>query len=161
MLNDCYTETNNHRFEGIHLKDIHVLNTLEEIKIVSDPIRLEIIMNLGDQPKTAQDLSELMKMSRPKLHYHLNILEDKGIIEVVDTEQINGITQKYYLPVARALVPNTELFNRGVKENMYNFEINGEHCDDFEEELRQLIQKYQVDHSDHPNYQVHIYKLDK
>lgn len=144
----------------IFLKDVHVLNSLEEINVVSDPIRLNIIMNLGLTPKTAQDLSDKMGVSRSKIHYHLKILEENGIIEVVDTELINGITQKYFLPVAKAFIPNSEIFNKNLEKNIFNFKIDAKDYDEFNKELKNLIKKYNCEKLDKESFQVQIYKVD-
>lgn len=142
------------------MKDVHVLNSLEEINVVSDPIRLNIIMNLGLTPKTAQDLSDTMGVSRSKIHYHLKILEENGIIEVVDTELINGITQKYFLPVAKAFIPNSEIFNKNLEKNIFNFKIDAKDYDEFNKELKNLIKKYNCEKLDKGSFQVQIYKVD-
>ena len=141
------------------MKEVHILNSLEEINIVSDPIRLKIIMTLGATPKTAQDLSDAIGVSRSKIHYHLRILEQNGIIEVADTELINGITQKYFLPVAKAFIPNSEIFNKNLEEKQFNFKIPSLVFDSFEKELNELIKKYEKDGEDSETYQVQIYKL--
>ena len=141
------------------MKDVHILNSLEEINIVSDPIRLKILMTLGTSPKTAQDLSDVLDVSRSKIHYHLKILEKNNIIEVVDTELINGITQKYFLPVAKAFIPNSEIFNKNLEENQFSFKISKNYYDSFEKELRELIKKYSEDKNDEKTYQIQIYKL--
>ena len=142
------------------MKDVHVLNSLEEINVVSDPIRLNIIMNLGLTPKTAQDLSDKMGVSSSKIHYHLKILEENGIIEVVDTELINGITQKYFLPVAKAFIPNSEIFNKNLEKNIFNFKIDAKDYDEFNKELKNLIKKYNCEKLDKESFQVQIYKVD-
>lgn len=142
------------------MKDVHVLNSLEEINVVSDPIRLNIIMNLGLTPKTAQDLSDTMGVSRSKIHYHLKILEENGIIEVVDTELINGITQKYFLPVAKAFIPNSEIFNKNLEKNIFNFKIDAKDYDEFNKELKNLIKKYNCEKLDKESFQVQIYRVD-
>lgn len=141
------------------MKEVHILNTLEEINIVSDPIRLKIIMTLGATPKTAQDLSGALGVSRSKIHYHLKILEQNGIIEVVDTELINGITQKYFLPVAKAFIPNSEIFNKNLEEKQFNFRIPKDSYESFEKELNELIKKYKEGDKDTESFQVQIYKL--
>lgn len=143
----------------IALKEVHILNTLEEIKTVSDPIRLKIIMTLGARPKTAQDLSDALGVSRSKIHYHLKILEQNGIIEVVDTELINGITQKYFLPVAKAFIPNSEIFNKNLEEKQFTFKIPKDSYESFEKELNELIKKYSNNGEDSESFQVQIYKL--
>lgn len=142
------------------MQDVHILKTLEEINIVSDPIRLKIIMTLGTTPKTAQDLSDAMGVSRSKIHYHLKILQENGIIEVVDTELINGITQKYFLPVAKAFVPDSEIFNKNLKEEVFSFKISGNSYDLFKKELDELVEKYKKEEeSNQESFQVQIYKL--
>lgn len=141
------------------MKEVHILNTLEEINIVSDPIRLKIIMSLGTTPKTAQDLSDALEVSRSKIHYHLKILEQNGIIEVVDTELINGITQKYFLPVAKAFIPNSEIFNKNLEEKQFAFKIPKKSYESFEKDLNELIEKYKEDDKDTESFQVQIYKL--
>lgn len=142
------------------MQDVHILKTLEEINIVSDPIRLKIIMTLGTTPKTAQDLSDAMGVSRSKIHYHLKILQENGIIEVVDTELINGITQKYFLPVAKAFVPDSEIFNKNLKEEVFSFKISGKSYDLFKKELDELVEKYKKEEeSNQESFQVQIYKL--
>lgn len=141
------------------MKEVHILNTLEEINIVSDPIRLKIIMTLGVTPKTAQDLSDALGVSRSKIHYHLKILEQNGIVEVVDTELINGITQKYFLPVAKAFIPNSEIFNNNLEEKQVTFKIPKKSYESFEKDLNELIEKYREDDGNSESFQVQIYKL--
>ncbi|WP_299033098.1 winged helix-turn-helix domain-containing protein [uncultured Anaerococcus sp.] len=141
------------------MKEVHILNTLEEVNIVSDPIRLKIIMTLGTSPKTAQDISHALGVSRSKIHYHLKILEQNGIIEVVDTELINGITQKYFLPVAKAFIPNSEIFNKNLEEKQFTFKIPKDSYKSFEKELNELIKKYSNNGEYSESFQVQIYKL--
>ena len=141
------------------MKEVHILKSLEEINIVSDPIRLKIILTLGTTPKTAQDLSDAMGVSRSKIHYHLRILEENGIIEVVDTELINGITQKYFLPVAKAFIPDSEVFNRNIQEEVFSFQVSSKNYDSFRKELDNLVQKYNLEDSTKKSFQVQIYKV--
>lgn len=139
------------------MKEVHILNSPEEVNIISDPIRLKIILTLGTSPKTAQDLSDALGVSRSKIHYHLKILEQNGMIEVVDTELINGITQKYFLPVARAFIPNSEIFNKNLEEKILSFKIPDDSFPAFEKEMKALIEKYGKDEGE--SYQLQIYKL--
>lgn len=116
-------------------------------------------MTLGTSPKNAQDLSDALGVSRSKIHYHLKILEQNGIIEVVDTELINGITQKYFLPVAKAFIPNSEIFNKNLEEKQFSFQIPSTSYDSFEKELNKLIDKYAKAEENTETFQVQIYKL--
>lgn len=116
-------------------------------------------MTLGTSPKNAQDLSDALGVSRSKIHYHLKILEQNNIIEVVDTELINGITQKYFLPVAKAFIPNSEIFNKNLEEKVFSFKISSKSYKSFEKDLNDLIKKYSQGDDTQESFQVQIYKL--
>lgn len=77
-----------------------VLTTLEEIKIFSDPYRLQIlnIFNKLDRPATVKEVSDEMGEVPAKVHYHVKKLEKIGLVYLVSTKEINGIVAKYYLP---------------------------------------------------------------
>ena len=42
---------------------------------------------------------------------------------MVEIGLINGITQKYFLPVAKAFIPNSEIFNKNLEEKQFTFKI--------------------------------------
>lgn len=85
------------------------LQTLSQLKALSDPFKVEIMMRLLEKPYTGQQLSELFKVSRAHIHYHLKYLEKNELIEIVKTEEKNGIIQKFYSSVARGFTPSAEL----------------------------------------------------
>ncbi|WP_054958276.1 winged helix-turn-helix domain-containing protein [Paenibacillus dakarensis] len=77
-----------------------VLTTLEEIKIFSDPYRLQIlnVFNKLDRPATVKEVSDEMGEVPAKVHYHVKKLEKIGLLSMVSTKEINGIIAKYYEP---------------------------------------------------------------
>lgn len=81
--------------------------------------------------KNSRELAKLLKINRTKIHYHLNILEENNFIEVVDTDSINGIIQKYYLPTAQAFVPSPNIFNDLFNNTSVNFNVKKEDVKDF------------------------------
>lgn len=91
------------------MKSMLVLTELNQLKALSVPIRAEIMMRLIERPLTGQMLSELLNLSRPKVHYHLKELEKNNLIELVRTEEKGGILQKFYQSVARGFTPSSEL----------------------------------------------------
>lgn len=52
------------------------------LEAVSSPARLEILSALGDGPKTTQELARLLGRSRQSLYYHLELLEQSGLVAV-------------------------------------------------------------------------------
>ena len=126
----------------IIIKDILYITDIEKLKVVSDPLRISILTTLGTEKKNSKQLAKLLKINRTKIHYHLNILEENNFIEVVDTDSINGIVQKYYLPTAQAFVPSPSIFNDLFNNTSVNFNVNKEDVKDFWNEIKILEKKF-------------------
>ncbi|WP_234971568.1 ArsR/SmtB family transcription factor [Gemella massiliensis] len=94
------------------------------------------------QKKNSQQLAKLLKINRTRIHYHLNILEEFNFIEVVDTDSINGIIQKYYLPTTHTFIPAPNIFNDFFNNISLNFNIDKENEEKFWYELKQLENKF-------------------
>lgn len=82
------------------MKDIFYITTLDQLRVLSDPLRIKMIWSLSTREKTGKILSEEMKMAPSKIRYHLTELERVGLIELVRTALKNGIQQKFYRTVA-------------------------------------------------------------
>ena len=91
------------------LKPVLTLTTYSQLKALSDPLRAEMMIRLCERPYTGQLLSEKFGISRAKIHYHLKELEKNGLIEIVYTEEKNGIVQKFYQSVAKGFTPAADL----------------------------------------------------
>lgn len=91
------------------LKPVLTLTTYSQLKALSDPLRAEMMIRLCERPYTGQLLSEKFSISRAKIHYHLKELEKNGLIEIVYTEEKNGIVQKFYQSVAKGFTPAADL----------------------------------------------------
>ena len=77
---------------------IRVLKTPEEIKIFTDPYRMEIIKAYGasDKPLTVTQVANNMGEVPAKVHYHLKKLLSIEILKLDHIEIIKGINAKYY-----------------------------------------------------------------
>ena len=126
----------------IIIKDIQYITDIEKLKVISDPLRISILTTLGTEKKNSRELAKLLKINRTKIHYHLNILEENNFIEVVDTDSINGIIQKYYLPTAQAFVPSPNIFNDLFNNTSVNFNVKKEDVKDFWDEVKKLENKF-------------------
>ena len=126
----------------ITIKDIQYITDIERLKVISDPLRISILTTLGTEKKNSRELAKLLKINRTKIHYHLNILEENNFIEVVDTDSINGIIQKYYLPTAQAFVPSPSIFNDLFNNTSVNFNVKKEDVKDFWDEVKKLEKKF-------------------
>jgi DNA-binding transcriptional ArsR family regulator len=99
---------------------------LDQLKAMSDSLRLEIIHHLVREEYTGKQLATLLSLSPSKVHYHLKELEHYGCIEVVRTEEKNGIVQKFFRAVAYdfkvsdALLPSLQDDSMLLQEVMLN-----------------------------------------
>lgn len=109
------------------MKEFFYITTLDQLKVISDPLRTKILWSLDEREKTGKIISEEMHLAPSKIRYHLTELERVGLIEVVRTEEKNGILQKFYRPVARnislekvsSLLNGETVPDNALKENAY------------------------------------------
>lgn len=88
------------------MEERKVLSESNEVKVYSDPYRLEIleVFYKADQPVTVKQVADTMGETPAKVHYHVKKMEKVNILELVYTKEINGIIAKYYEPTARLFV---------------------------------------------------------
>ena len=81
-----------------------VITDIEQLKAVSDPLRLQIIDTMAEAPVrgwTAKELAARLGIAKQtKLYHHLATLEERGFIRVAETRVVSGITEKRYAVVA-------------------------------------------------------------
>lgn len=79
-------------------KHIFIANTIEEVKTIFDPYRLKILKTLHGEntEKTVKQIAVELGEAPNKVHYHVKKLVDFGALELIKTENINGIIAKYY-----------------------------------------------------------------
>jgi DNA-binding transcriptional ArsR family regulator len=91
-------------------EDIYTISTLETLKVASDPTRLHILETLAEAPMTVKQVARVLGSSPTKLYYHVNLLEEHGLIVVTGSRVVSGIIEKQYrtrsysLRVDRALL---------------------------------------------------------
>lgn len=90
-------------------QSIFILETYEQLKVISDPLRTKMLIYLVEQPHTGQMLAQELNLSRAKVLYHLRELEKYGIIQLVRKEERGGNILKFYQAVARGFVPADHL----------------------------------------------------
>ena len=63
------------------------------------------------------------------------------------------------MPVAKAFIPNSEIFNKNLEEKVFSFKISSKSYKSFEKDLNDLIKKYSQGDDTQESFQVQIYKL--
>jgi DNA-binding transcriptional ArsR family regulator len=82
-----------------------LIDDVEQLKIMADPLRLRIVEILGETPIhtwTAKEVAERLGTKQTKLYHHLGLLEEHGFIRVAETRLVSGIVEKRYAVVAQS-----------------------------------------------------------
>jgi DNA-binding transcriptional ArsR family regulator len=93
--------------------DVFWLENKEHFDLLSDSTRLEII-ELLLSPRSVADLAERMGVPRTRLYHHVNLMEDAGMIRVVETRPAGAQQEKVYQVAAYSFQPSKEYLRRAV-----------------------------------------------
>ena len=78
-----------------------VINTVQQFKAISDPIRSRILGIIQNQPATAKQIADRLGASPGAIGHHLHVLEAAGLARVVARRLVRGIVANYYTRTAR------------------------------------------------------------
>lgn len=92
--------------EFMEVEDIEVFEAL------NNPTRFRIIRHL-QEPRSVKDVAELFEVPPTRLYYHFNLLEEAGVIAVVETRKAGAMLQKIYQVKAKGFRPAPALAQRG------------------------------------------------
>jgi DNA-binding transcriptional ArsR family regulator len=81
---------------AVQMEDIFIIDNLETLKVVADPLRLRILELLRRAPHTVKQLAAALNVPLKKLYYHVNLLEEHALIRVAGTRVVSGIIEKQY-----------------------------------------------------------------
>ncbi|MFZ5942775.1 MAG: ArsR/SmtB family transcription factor [Bacillota bacterium] len=79
-----------------------VLEDLEKIKAIADPLRVKVLEILIQRQATVKQVADSLGQSSAKMHYHVKELEKQKLIRLVETMEKGGILEKYYRAVAKS-----------------------------------------------------------
>lgn len=91
--------------------DVFMINDLDTLNVVADPLRVRILDLLRGEPQTVKQLNEVLGIGVSKLYYHVRLLEQHHLIRVSETHVVNGILEKHYQATAYKLSVDHTLFS--------------------------------------------------
>ena len=92
------------------------ITTLEQLKAISDPLRIDVIELLTHEALTVKQIASKLNQPPTKLYYHVSELEDAGFVTLVGTRVKSGIIEKYYRAVSESIQVDRSLLNSGSTE---------------------------------------------
>lgn len=93
----------------------YVVKDLETLKVISDTTRIRILEMLVEKACTVKELARALDLTPTKLYYHINLLEEHGLIRVVGTRIVSGIIEKQYRVLAYSIDIDRSLINLGTE----------------------------------------------
>lgn len=97
--------------EQMEHQPLFVIKDLETLKVITDPLRFQILEILGEEPQTVKSVADKLGMTSNRLYYHFNLLESAGLIQVVRTQTINNIIEKFYWTTAKEIMVDQDIVN--------------------------------------------------
>jgi|SRR5579859_6403947 len=79
------------------------VTTEEQLRAVSNLTRHKIMAVLRFEPATITQIAERVGLAKGSSSYHVRLLERAGLVKVVRTRKVRGVTERYYAMAARAI----------------------------------------------------------
>jgi molybdate-binding protein len=83
---------------------VETLHAFQQLKILADSRRLDILRRLMAEPATLTQLGQTLNESPAWVRHHVKILESAGLVEIAEVRVTARITEKYYKARASALL---------------------------------------------------------
>jgi DNA-binding transcriptional ArsR family regulator len=78
------------------------------VKGLSHPVRTECLTILAERTASPRELSELLNHDLSNVSYHVRVLVELGLVELVGEESVRGAVAHYYRAVERPLASAAE-----------------------------------------------------
>ncbi|MES3714466.1 winged helix-turn-helix domain-containing protein [Staphylococcus ureilyticus] len=92
------------------------IKTLEELKCISDKLRMEISMLLIEKEMTATEIGKKLNIPKAKIFYHLKELEKYNMVKNSKNEIKGSNVFKYYIATHKGFKVNPNLLNNYQEE---------------------------------------------
>ena len=113
--------------EPLPLASQHRIADLEVLRTIADPLRLRLFEELVNGPQTVKAVASRLGLAPSRLYYHVNLLEEAGLIRVVRERLVGNLVEKLYQSVARRLEIAPDLLSfreRGGRENIASLAVS-------------------------------------
>src|SRR3712207_5599727 len=73
----------------------------DQLHALADATRWRILGRLPEEPASVQELARSLRVAKGTVGHHVRVLESAGLVRVVETRRVRGVTEKRYARVAR------------------------------------------------------------
>jgi len=90
--------------------DVYLIDDLKGFELLSHATRIEVL-ELCQEPHSVKEIAAAMGVPRTRLYHHVGMLDDAGMLAVVETRQAGALTEKVYQVAAKAFQPSEAFSN--------------------------------------------------
>src|SRR5262245_48941019 len=107
------------------LADRIALTMPSQVKALSHPVRTAILGLLHERAATVRELAEAVDRPRSTVAYHVRVLAEAGLVQVVSTRRIRAIDERFYGRTARMFYVGVEQSRAGdeLPRDFNDFEV--------------------------------------
>ncbi len=99
---------------------VFIIDNLDTLKVISDPLRIQILEFLAPKPLTVNQVAEGLGLDSSRLYYHFKMLETHGLIKVVETRLVSNMIERDYWLVAEEIEIDKDLLTFSSEEGQEN-----------------------------------------
>ena len=92
------------------MKDIHKIKDLEQVRLLSDPLKLQVLQAFAEGEKTTKQIATELGESVTKLYRHVDALHDAGLLEIASEKQKRGTIERTFRAIAERFEVDQSLF---------------------------------------------------
>lgn len=95
----------------ILVKDTYKIKDLAQVRLLADPLKLQLLQAFAVSPKTAKQVAAELGEGVTKLYRHVDALRDSGLLVVVEEKQKRGTVERTFRAVAHRFEADHSLFS--------------------------------------------------
>ena len=93
------------------MKKVHKISDLEQIRLLSDPLKLRLLQAFSESARTTKQVAAELGENVTKLYRHVDALYAAGLLELVEEKQKRGTIERTFRAVARRFEADHSLFS--------------------------------------------------
>ena len=102
------------------MKETYKIKDLEQIKLLSDPLKLQLLQAFALAERTTKQVAEELGESVTKLYRHVDALHDAGLLEIIQETRKRGTVERTFRAVAQRFEADHELFAEDAEQEGIN-----------------------------------------
>ncbi|MEU9827746.1 helix-turn-helix domain-containing protein [Micromonospora chersina] len=91
----------NQQIPDYDLDEMLVVSAPEQLRALADPLRATLLELLLERAATVNEMARAVDRPKSSVAYHVNLLVDAGLLQVVRTRRVRAIEERFYGRVAR------------------------------------------------------------